>query len=376
MDLLILSIGSNPMPNFIVADYLRCCERKKLELEKLPIPDNIMFVYSSETEKFKKTIINQLSLSSGSSKYIGVNLEDKFRDFGCIKEKILIEINKLANESKIDSIHLNYTGGTKPMAVGISSAVEEFNKCTNKIYSDLSPDKFKLILRDGDEFPIAGDIRDIVIISVEDLYELHDLEKPKLKKKNSDWYSDGFIDFLIKTRANFKTGDAACKDFYSLWEQWPGKTKDKDNRKILKKVGDYNKLSKDELTKKLESIKEGLKFSVKDFIDDEKLDSNDSFKKLKKFIRGIWLEEFLFAMLQEIKDDCGLTDIAWNVETKIKDRRFELDVIAMKGCQSFVFTCTTDDSSGLCKSKAFEGLYRSGQIGGEHSKTVLTSKRI
>ena len=354
MNLLILSIGSNPMPNYITAKYLLHENRKELECKNLPKPDMVMFVYSSRTEKFKEKIAAQLDLNQDQS--LGVNLENKFREFEEIKQKVLEKLKEL----KPYSIHLNYTGGTKPMAVGISSAVEQFEECKNKIYSDLSPDKFKLILRKGNVFPINRDIRDIVKISIKDLYELHDLKTPTLKKENSNWYSEKFINYLIDKKNEFKKGD---EDFYYLWRKWPGKTKDKDNRKALK-------ISSGGQNNELEGYKQSLELSVKDFIKDQTLDSQQ-LKHLKKFICGVWLEEYLFAVLQEIKEDCGLTDIAWNVETKIKGRRFELDIIAMKGCQSFVFTCTSDHTSSLCKGKAFEGVYRSEQIGGEQSKTIL-----
>jgi hypothetical protein len=369
MNLLILSVGSNPMPNFITAAYLLCNERDESELEKLPKPDKILFVYSSGTEKFKNSIIHKLDLNQ--NRFIEVNLEDKFREFNHIKDRVLSKIKCVAEKQSITSIHLNYTGGTKPMAVGISAAVELFDKCENKIYSDLSPDRFKFILHTNEEFPTNDDIRNIVNIKIEDLYELHGLKRPKLKKENNKRYSDKFIKFLIEQKEKHKRGDGG---FLDLWKKWPGKTKAKKNRQEFKKQSDkYTNLSTEELNNKLDELKNKLKSSVKDVINN--IDNTTwDLKKingLKKFICGLWLEEYLFDVLKEIKDDCGLTDIAWNVETEIKGRLFELDVIAMKGCQSFVFTCTTDYGSGLCKGKAFEGVYRSEQIGGEHSKTVL-----
>ena len=47
MNLLILSIGSNPIPNYITAAYLLNKDRD--DREYLPVPEKIIFVYSDET---------------------------------------------------------------------------------------------------------------------------------------------------------------------------------------------------------------------------------------------------------------------------------------------------------------------------------------
>ncbi len=334
MNVLILSIGSNPLPNYIVANYLKHVKRD--DTPQMPVPDKIIFVYSSKTENFKKRIVEKLNIGDNIS--VGINLGDKIREFDEIKKRVF---NKLTEFENIEAIHLNYTGGTKPMAVGISATVEEFKNCKTKIYSDLSPDELRLTLRNGEKYPLPDNISEKMNISIEDLYFLHDLEpkKIKLKREHSDFYSDKFRKFLFEKVTNDKRGD---KDFYKLWNT--------ESRKKDKKQ-DKEKL--------LNSIKE---------VFNEKL---DKMKDLIKFVCGTWLEEYLFDVLSELKTEGDITDLAWNVEAKVKERNFELDVIVMKGIQSFVFTCTTAYKTGICKGKAFEGIYRSEQIGGEHSKTIL-----
>jgi len=345
-EILILSVGSNPMPNFIVADYLLTENRKERDI--LPKPNKIMFVYSSGengTEKFKKTICQKIKgrHQFDDRDFISVNLEDNQRKFDVVKSSVT---NRLEELGEISSIHLNYTGGTKPMAVGISSAVEDFTKCNNKIYSDLSPRRMKLTSRDGSEYPTNSSITDYVKITVEELYELHNLQKPdsnKLKRKNSELYSEEFVEFLVNKNDEYKKN--VVRKFYD--EHWVPAYKS-ENKSVL-----------------LQTLKDSSFFrKLEDF-------TNEEMKRLRKFIIGDWLEEHLLAILLEIKKDCKLTDIAWNVETQVKGRPFELDVIAIKGCESFVFTCTSAYDSKLCKSKAFEGFYRSFQIGGEASKIIL-----
>lgn len=366
MNLLILSIGSNPMPNFITAKYLLNEDRDGNEKIKIPFPDKILFIYSSDTAKFKNAIIGQLDVST--DKIIGINLGDKHREFDGIKKEVTAKIKKLDN---ISTIHLNYTGGTKVMAVAISEAVKEFN-CSKTIYSDLSPSKFKLVLRTGNEYPESKTIRDFVKLKVEDVYKLHCLNKPKLKREHSGFYKKEFVDFLFSRSDDYKKN---VKFFYDeFWDRWSRKTKLKDIRKDLKEHLKFLKEdTSDTKNNKIKEFQKKLKESLSEIeIKVPNYNEYEKWKELQKFIRGDWLEEYLFMALTEIKEECVLTDLAWNIEAEITNNRtFEIDVIAVRGCETFVFTCTTAYDSKICKGKAFEGIYRSEQLGGEHSKTIL-----
>ncbi|WP_416198779.1 MAG: hypothetical protein ACFWUA_03445 [Sporanaerobacter sp.] len=59
----------------------------------------------------------------------------------------------------------------------------------------------------------------------------------------------------------------------------------------------------------------------------------------------------------------------------IKKSQFEIDLVALKGYQITVFTCTTDSTKGLTKSKSFEGLHRVEQLGGEHAKLCIVNMK-
>jgi hypothetical protein len=115
-----------------------------------------------------------------------------------------------------------------------------------------------------------------------------------------------------------------------------------------------------------------------DFIDIvQAISSNKKFKndsELKErisFIQGHYLEEYIFDLLKKNKTELNITDIAWNVESRILERPFELDIIAMRGCQVFVISCTTDSGVAICKGKAFEVNYRASLIGGGQAKSIL-----
>jgi hypothetical protein len=54
-----------------------------------------------------------------------------------------------------------------------------------------------------------------------------------------------------------------------------------------------------------------------------------------------------------------------------RGRKFEADVIALRGCRLFYFTCYTGNEKSRSKSKLFEALERAGQLGGDEAKIGL-----
>ena len=74
------------------------------------------------------------------------------------------------------------------------------------------------------------------------------------------------------------------------------------------------------------------------------------------------------AQLQELKwfDSCLQ-------EVKPKELGFDLDVACIKGYQLFAFSCSTDSTDGLLKSKLFEVAHRAEQLGGREAVVVLVS---
>ena len=91
MHILILLIGGNPLPNYVVAKYLLKTER--VDKQDLPEPDRIILVYSKRTETFAKKIIEKLNLQDRIEK---VNLQDGERKPNIIIEKIQKKLDKIA----------------------------------------------------------------------------------------------------------------------------------------------------------------------------------------------------------------------------------------------------------------------------------------
>lgn len=94
---------------------------------------------------------------------------------------------------------------------------------------------------------------------------------------------------------------------------------------------------------------------------------------LIKMLDGIWVEGAVLKALDDIviEGEKYFDELRSNIRLHLdKDdinKNFEVDVLARRGYQLYLFSCTRDDSAGLCKEKAFEAYMRSQQLGGEHA---------
>ena len=353
MNLLMLSIGSNPLPNYITLKYLLSEDNNEF-----PIPDVVMFVFSNKTTIFKRNIVKVPKTVLSSDKIYNVNLyDDQFRD-AKIKNKLLDKLRDpdLFPEAP-EHIHFNYTGGTKAMIVGIQFALAEYQK-ENEVkceYSYLSPKHYKIFEGVSNSVPADRSLRECITIPIEDLLELHDVSA-KVEYEHSSYYSSESVIFLlgktedyVKSKKNKREGT-----FYGIWDTVAEKKKQKA-------------ITPKDIEQCLETLSNG---PLEEFA---RKDDTQEFKKLIKYVRGNWLEEYVFDLLNQIRNEFRITDLVWDVNGRIGDtgRGFQVDVFAVKGCQPFLFTCTMDNSATMCKQKAFEGVYRSEQMGGKHSKTIL-----
>lgn len=359
MDILVLLMGGNPLPNYITASYLLTSQRE--DQNDLPVPGKILFVSTNRTKNFYSTIIDLLK-----KKHQGefpqtdeIELYDEHRSPGTIQDKIRKALEK---HSDIKSIHLNYTGGTKPMAVNAVITASSFDrgKDIKLILSDVDPDNFKLTTIDFSSnggifkekrFPVSGDLRDWVHLSVDDLFSLHEM-KPGPEKRKDPLSNSQMIDitqFSLTLASDYKT-DTRRKRFLEISKELaiadPG-----INKKI---VANHPYLK-------------GI------FDEDSKLKITPG--QFHAFICGKWLEHYLYATLNKLKTKphFSFSDIRMGVEAEYENRPCEIDVIALRGFQMFLFSCTTSQKIKLVKQKAFEALFRAEQLGGEHARVIVVS---
>ncbi len=176
---LILLIGTNPLPNFVVADYFL---QSNLNVQTV-------WLIHSEANKLQAgtdgqaTNLEALLRKRWKGKHPNlrfpcekISLSD-VSDAASIRSEI--ERKMLRRWSNTDTFHLNYTGGTKAMATHVYSRLQELQKSGQRPFSYLDANNFRLVV--DDDRIIADDLRRKVRIEFEDLIALHDFTR-----KNQD----------------------------------------------------------------------------------------------------------------------------------------------------------------------------------------------
>lgn len=367
---LVLLIGTNPLPNFVVAEYFL---KNNNNLQR------IWFVYSEETGK------------QASTKKQAENLEDIFKKR--YSSTISFTLNGVAlsdvsnakvikentNEKLIDRlpfgshVHLNYTGGTKAMGTHVYRTLEQDSmKNLIRSYSYLDGRNFRIVGDDG-KIITSQDLRDGVSISFLELINLHGFKR---KNETSDSLFDSAVAIFRRTIE---------QDQLDGYFQADGGY----DRTLFENKDGYG-----DLAKKKTALKDNLKTHVAKgiFLDvvqamPEKyqlFDKNGKFvepssnKKCEyaiEFLDGKWFEEYVYAALKNTPLLSNVViDKNWVIDKTGWTTDFEMDVTLLNGYQLIGISCTTSDETNVCKSKGFEIILRTRQIGGDEAKAVLITR--
>jgi len=358
---LILLIGTNPLPNFVVAEhflhgntdlkdiYLVYSEEKGNQKGTLSETKNLQKLLS---ERHKNLQLYTIPLSDVSS---AVEID---RD---IRGQLL---SRLPSDCKI---HFNYTGGTKAMSIHIYRAIEmESQKIIEKSFSYLDARHFLII--DDNKGVINNDLRQDIWMEFKELIDIHGFHRIKDNSKTHD-FSQTLAEFcgLIE--------EGRLHEYFKSYNR----------KKYLKKDKLINK--KTEITEELREHKangvfleivssspEGYQLFNREGKFTEPL-TNNHLKSIVKFIDGLWLEEYVFQSLEkEFEGSKVSIDKNWKIKKSEWTTDFELDVVLMNGYQLIGMSCTTSDMKSVCKSKGFEIIHRTQQIGGSEAKAVIITR--
>jgi len=361
---LILLVGTNPLPNYVVGKYfLGEKDKGNCAVER------IWLVYTGQTKKYAdnlekefkfKVVVEKKSLSNEASAF---KIQKDF------------EAGVLAN-LKGKTIHLNYTGGTKSMSVHtyittLKQSIEnEFG--IKASYSYLNARGFN-IYRDDDDNLITGDLRKEIDLSFKTLLDLHGYIKvnPDDKFKSSLFLVLKEFDTILQTN---KLEDINFSKIVRI----------KSSGKLIEKVEEFTELI-DDLTPIQKAILSKLPDNMKIYSIDGKPNkslNNEVVKYITSFLDSKWLELYVEYTINHLKKSLKteanyeIRDPDWspaknpNGSYKIQ---FELDVLCLNGYQFIGVSCTKSNVRAVCKSKGFEIIHRSKQIGGDEAKCILVS---
>jgi len=366
VDHLFLLIGENPLPNYVAARLL------------LNQGGTLYLVHTTRTEKPAKRLAKILENELiGLKKTELVSLNEYESDAFKIKEAISSPLK--INNGKIGlngTIGLNYTGGTKAMAVHAYRTVFSPDR-PDTVFSYLDPRKLKMCI-DSENTPIEP-IKvkpELLQVKLAKLFQIHGLELKadptqeaqlpdlaaalaevlKDEHKAKQWFDWYYGIFREEARKKKKNGD--CGD-------WKSQTA------LLELAIPLEKLPQQILTA----------FRQKNILSDNKLSlkevqNKNMFSKLEHFcdwLDGFWLEHHVLQQVKNIADRHSIQDYGVNFKVPLTGTRdgFEFDVAFTRGYQLFAISVSTTSKRDLCKVKLFEAYLRARQMGGDEARVAL-----
>lgn len=374
---LILLIGGNPLPNAVAGKLL------------VKSGGHISLIYSQETSdiagKLERWFRKELKI------YPGLIQVD-----AASPHSIRSQISSMLSNRTPETIGLNYTGGTKAMAVHAYQSVQAWAAKEGKrfISSYLDAQTLRLVIEENGEptnayAPYIGPyVGRVVEPTLEQLLDMHQWKlsepsrktilpqtartlseiysQPNYQQKTGAWRK--WKKDLVKKCRRPDSGNANSdekrrwKEEHELCEipiEFPVLIGQKDLSLV------FNALSQ-ELGLDLDAS--GVLMG--DVADKQGCKAAD----ICEWVDGKWLEHDCLGLLQSLQTDLKLQDCVQNVFVKGKlgdYPEFEIDVVALRGYQLFAISCSTDASWSRLKPKLFEAFIRARQIGGDEARVAL-----
>lgn len=375
-DNLFLIIGANPLPNYVAARLL-LKEHGKL------------YMINTGGDTGTKDVANQLR----------VHLRDEY-DI-CTTDRIIVSdsdafniydqvTNKIDTISEHESIGLHYTGGTKAMAVHAYRALQDAKHLS--IFSYLDAREMCLIFDsiDGErvqshplkEWPLSGEKSRPP--TIRDLTDLH-----------QETLREGVPEQVVVLPDVAQKLAHACKTYKvaDVWRKWC-------NNKLKGNAYDWsNGRWRPEQSLRHTNIEWPDNHILRQALAGGFGLANEPFFNLGQatdtrfqrcedlclWLDGFWIEYYVLSCIESIKDEAQIHDYGMGLRTNLGDgaapiynkenlktkHDFEMDVAAMRSYQLFAISCTT--STSKAKTKLFEAMIRSQQLGGDEARTGLVA---
>lgn len=384
MSVLVLLVGMNPLPNWVVfRSLLSAAPYEQLK------PEKVLLVHSHDNVDTAGELEGRIR--SLNVPVVRIPLANA-RDRNDVMARVLQGYDDHAGGHRL---HLNYTGGTKEMVVSAYAATiraaEHSPNAALFSYLDVSRHCLRWY-SDGDS-GISTDLRTVVHVGLADLLALHRRELDREPPSSPIWPNTAEALFQVFT------GDGEGKEAYRFW-RWREFISDGTLERPVR-AGDLggpllpgNKLRNRRIIKL--PLDERLRGFREAFAQDAGIPpdatevawehffsqgangkrKSDEARAVAGFFHGKWLESRLWHGLERIISDRPGWQLTGNVEAHRRNVAVppaELDVVLIIGYQLYVFSCTTASSRDLTKNKGFEVLRRSQQFGGDEAHAFLVT---
>lgn len=354
---LFLLVGANPLPNLVAA----------LLLAK---PGGAVWLLHSDgsnkepsTKRFAERLENAIRERMPN---ISVQLEGIPSSDNLGIETRVFEILERIKGFK-DSVGLNYTGGTKPMALHTYRTLQcVFGKNqVNPTFSYIDPRQISLRIEGKDTtrasvFSLSeAPLRAAVEVDLDEVAALHGY-LPADRRAYS-WASDRDISTLCRRICDVH----ATKAGFDQWRDW-----------INQGCCSFPSIeSFPHLKSVLEAMEElcGGQGNPDLLAAIIKKGASADLSSCKSWFQGYWLEEYCDICLQELVKKYKIK-LRRNVLYTAKDESsdyFELDLAVMLGYQLFAISCIAADRKHRAKEHLLEVFVRARQLGGDEARIGL-----
>ncbi len=218
---------------------------------------NVILVQTKETAMFAERLAGQFFVKYKNITFRHCHLSNPRNAWA-----IYTDIRQKAKLSPKDSIHLNYTGGTKNMAVHTYRAVyNEFRNpdAENCSFSYLDASAFRIVSDKGN--PLSEDLRNEIRVDIHTLMELHGCQKVLKDKKKDKQAGDDFESYVLHELANVSELKSDPWQLHSNWRMIKGGSAKEFEIDIMLIYG-YQLCGISVTTSKVEKICKGKGFEI------------------------------------------------------------------------------------------------------------------
>lgn len=359
VDHLFLLIGGNALPNCVAA----------LGLLK---PSGAAYLIHTQFSKTQADRIADILHDRPDLKPAQlIDLGDAQADAFAIRQQVQPIAQALTGR-----IGLNYTGGTKAMAVHAYRVIADLHPTA--VFSYLDSNTLEMMI--DDDFAPSPRYKIPLKLSFEQLFRLHGLQWrqacPPLKAP---------VHAIAATQLArlYQTPNLG-----RAWRNWC-------NQELRQKCQTaYDRWDDECRLAQLPPLSlQGLPFPLQQVLQQhfgaasQKLSLKTTqpkfptINRLCEWLDGIWLEDYVLQQVQQIQTEIDLHECRMSFRMQDPSDRnarfdkFEFDVAFMRHYQLFALSCTTSESRKLCKQKLIEANTRAQQLGGIEARVALVCAR-
>lgn len=388
VDHLFVLIGENPLPNYVAARLL------------LHDGGTVHLVYTTQTKRRADLLERELKkVKEQHTTVKRIELGASWANGHDIRKKIQDKIRPKGKPALEGRIGLNYTGGTKAMAVHAYQALLEID-LPNSVFSYLDSSKLQMCIDDNENRKTISVPAALAVSpqpQLEQILNLHNLswkaDNPPIDKSQAPEAAVEFAKQFMKSPPRGaesqisgmwrKWCDAAFQDAKYTSGEWKGYwKKDSEISTLLplKLLGSRG--ASQETVQIPEEIKKILREKLQ-CVNDTQLSIQavkgkfSELKQVYQWLDGGWLEDYVLWQVEEISTKYSIHERKMSLHIQDPEKswrkidQFEFDVAFLRGYQLFAISCTTTSAHDYCKEKLFEAFQRAQQLGGDEARIAL-----